>query len=60
MEMMLNLLGAEEPGFLFTELFLQHVPPQVRTALTGARIDDPRVLAKEGDRFFLAPRATTD
>ena len=32
MEMMRNLLGAEEPNFLFMELFLQHMPPQVRTA----------------------------
>ena len=54
MEMMLNLLGAEEPNFLFMELFLQHMPPQVRTALAGTRITEPRALADEADRFFLA------
>ena len=58
MEMMLNLLGMEEPNFIFTELFLQHIPPQVRTALAGARIDDPRALAKEADRFFLATQSS--
>ena len=32
MEMMLNLLGTEEPNCLFIALFLQHMPPQVRMA----------------------------
>ena len=50
MEMMLNLLGTEEPNFLFMELFLQHMPPQVRTALAGARITEPGALAEEADR----------
>ena len=54
MEMMLNLLGAEEPNFLFMELFLQHMPPQVRTALAGTRITEPRALAEEANLFFLA------
>ena len=53
MEMRLNLLGTEEPNFLFMKLFLQHMPPQVRTALAGKRITDPRTLAEEVDRYFL-------
>ena len=57
MEMMLNLLGAEEPNFLLMELFLQHMPPQVRTALAGTRITEPRALAEEADRFFLAAQS---
>ena len=54
MEMMLNLLGTEEPNFLFMEVFLQHMLPQVRTALAGARITEPCTLAEEADQFFLA------
>ena len=54
MEMMLNLLGTEEPNFLFMELFLQHMPPQVWTALAGVRITDQHALAEEADQLFLA------
>ncbi|XP_077395136.1 uncharacterized protein LOC144031658 [Festucalex cinctus] len=54
MEKMLNLLGAEEPNFLFIELFLRHMPPHVQTALANTTISEPRALAEEADRFFLA------
>uniref|UniRef100_A0AAV2MGV3 DUF7041 domain-containing protein n=1 Tax=Knipowitschia caucasica TaxID=637954 RepID=A0AAV2MGV3_KNICA len=54
MEVMLNLLGSEEPNFLFMELFLQHMPPHVQTALANTAITEPRALAEEADRFFLA------
>lgn len=54
MEMMLNLLGKEEPNFLFIELFLRHMPPHVQTALANTSITEPRALAEEADRFFLA------
>ena len=54
MEMMLNLLGTEHPSFLFRELFLRHMPPHVRTALASSTTNDPRALAAEADRYFLA------
>ena len=54
MEMMLNLLGDQEPNFLFRELFLRHMPPHVQTALAGSTATDPRALAEEADRYFLA------
>lgn len=54
MEMMLSLLGTEEPNFLFMELFLRHMPQPVRTALANTTITEPRALAEEADRFFLA------
>ena len=54
--MMLNLLGAEEPNFLFMELFLQHMPPQVRTALAGTRTERS-ALAEEANRFFLVAQS---
>uniref|UniRef100_A0AAV2KZF4 Gypsy retrotransposon integrase-like protein 1 n=1 Tax=Knipowitschia caucasica TaxID=637954 RepID=A0AAV2KZF4_KNICA len=54
MEVMLNLLGSEEPNFLFMELFLRHMPPHVQTALANTAITEPRALAEEADRFFLA------
>ena len=59
MRMMLNLLGKEDPGFLFIRLFLRHLPPHVRTALANTTITDPRELAAEADRFFLAARHPT-
>lgn len=54
MEKMLNLLGKEKPCFLFMELFLRHMPPRVQTALANTTITEPRALAEEADRFFLA------
>ena len=54
MEMMLNLLSTEEPNFIFIELFLRHMPPHVQTALANTVITEPRALAEEADRFFLA------
>ncbi|XP_061668244.1 uncharacterized protein LOC133496548 [Syngnathoides biaculeatus] len=45
-EMMLNLLGAEEPNFLFMELFLRHMPPHVQTAFANTSVTDPRALAE--------------
>jgi hypothetical protein len=56
-EMMLNLLGTEEPNVPIMELFLQHMPPQVQTALAGTRITEPHALAEEADRFFLATQS---
>ena len=54
MEMMLGLLGTEVPDFLFMELFLRHMPARVQTALANTAITEPRALAEEADRFFLA------
>ena len=59
MERMLNLLGEEEPNFLFIELFLRHMPPHVQTALANTAITEPRALAEEADRFFLATQHFT-
>lgn len=59
MEMMLSLLGREEPNFLFIELFLRHMPPHVRTALANTTTTDPRALAEEADLFFLATQRPT-
>lgn len=54
MERMLNLLGPEEPNFLFIELFLRQMPPHVQTALGNTTVTEPHALAEEADRFFLA------
>ena len=59
MEVMLNLLGSEQPNFLFRALFLRHMPPQVRTALANSTTTDPRALAAEADLFFLAAQCPT-
>ena len=52
MDYMLNLLGDEEPGSLFIELFLRQLPPHVRTALGNSDISDPRALAEEAEGYF--------
>ncbi|XP_061688183.1 uncharacterized protein LOC133507275 [Syngnathoides biaculeatus] len=54
MEMMQNLLGTEEPNYIFMELFLRHMPPHVQTALANSTATEPRALAEEADCFFLA------
>ena len=54
MEKMLNLLGGEDPRILFTAIFLRHLPPRVQTALANTPVTEPRALAEEADRFFLA------
>ena len=57
MEMMLNLLGDEEPGSLFRELFMGHLPQRVRTALANSTAITPRDLAAEADLCFVADQA---
>ena len=54
MDKMLSLLGSHKPDLLFTELFLQQLPTQVRSALANTIITDCRTLAEEADKFFLA------
>ena len=54
MDDMLALLGNHTSCFLFTYLFLQHLPKDVRTILAGENIDDPRTLAQRADTFWLA------
>ena len=55
---MLQLVPAgQEPGFLFREVFLRQLPPDVRTQLaqtakTGTSPKDLRDLAEEADRYF--------
>ena len=54
MERMLNLLGEEQPCFLFMELFRRNLPAEVRVALANTTVDEPRALAEVADQFFLA------
>ena len=54
MDDMLALLGNHASCFLFTYLFLQHLPEDVRTILAGENIDDPRTLAQRADILWLA------
>ena len=50
---MLALLGNHASCFLFTYLFLQHLPEDVRTILAGESINDPRTLAQRVDTLWL-------
>ncbi|XP_056904781.1 uncharacterized protein K02A2.6-like [Takifugu flavidus] len=58
MDKMLDLLGEHKPDFLFIQLFLRLLPPQVRAALANTAISDCRALAAEADKFFLASQPT--
>ena len=61
METIHDLLGTEEPDFYFMELFLRDMRPHVQTALANTASVEPRALAEEADRFFLAaPRFTPE
>ncbi|TWW74045.1 Retrovirus-related Pol polyprotein from transposon 297 [Takifugu flavidus] len=56
MDKMLDLLGEHKPDFLFIQLFLRLLPPQVRAALANTAIC--RALAAEADKFFFASQPT--
>lgn len=54
---MVNLLGARDLAFLFSQLFLQQLPSHVRAALASSKlstISNYRALAAEADMIFLA------
>ena len=59
METIHDLLGTEEPDFLHMELFLRIMRPHVQPALANTASVEPRALAEEADRFFLASRRFT-
>ena len=54
MDDLLALLGNHASCFLFTYLFLQHLPEDVRTILASESIDDSRTLAQRADTLWLA------
>ena len=54
MDDMLALLGNHASYFLFTYLFLQHLPEDIRTILASENIDEPRTLAQQADILWLA------
>ena len=59
MEHMLALLGDNEPGFLFTHLFLRQLPVSVRSALADVPVEDLRAFAMEADTFWIAQRSAS-
>lgn len=59
MDEMLALLGDHTPCFLFRELFLRHMPAEVRTGLAGKDFETNRDLAQQADALFLAARENT-
>ncbi len=54
MDHMLALRGGYSSDILFRELFLRHLPEQVRVALANSSTTDVRALAKEADKLCLA------
>ena len=49
---MLALLGDHPPCVLFEQLFLEHLPEDIRMQLVDAQIDDCRKLAKHADALW--------
>lgn len=58
MDTMLALLGNHTPCFLFLELFLRHMPQQIRQHLVRSDIKDPRQLALAADTLWDSARPT--
>lgn len=59
MDEMLSLLGSDEGGFIFPQIFLRQLPPPVRAALANSpclAANDLRGLAEEADRILLTSR----
>jgi uncharacterized protein (DUF2249 family) len=54
MDQMLGLMGDHPPCFLFKQLFLERLPEDIRTHLTGFGHDDYRQLAKTADALWTA------
>ena len=54
-----DLLGMEEPDFYLVELFLRDMRLHVQAALANTASVEPRALAEEASRFFLAARRFT-
>ena len=52
MDEMLALLGNEPPGLLFEQLFLEHLPEDIRIQLVDAKIDNCRELARHADNLW--------
>ena len=52
MDRMLALLGDHQPCFLFRELFLQHMPSDIRAHLVHAKLEDCRALARAADALW--------
>lgn len=54
MDRMLALLGDHKPCFLFKELFLKQLPPDMRSHLVHLNLGDYRELAQAADRLWIS------
>ena len=52
MDVMLALLGDHNPCFLFKQIFMQQLPPEIRRHLIRANIEDCRELATAADQLY--------
>ena len=52
MDKMLALLGDHPPCLLFNQLFVEHLPADIRIQLVDAKIEDHRALAKHADALW--------
>ena len=61
LDKMLALVPAgKDPGFLFKEVFLRQLPPEVQSIVTQQDYPNLRELAKAADRHFLSTGATVN
>lgn len=54
MDRMLGLLGDKNPDILFKQIFLEHLPEQVRSVLVHSQVKDHKELAKAADSLYEA------
>lgn len=54
MDEMLSLLDGHQPCMLFEQLFLNRMPDPIRLQLADADFTDPRKVAEQADRLWLA------
>ena len=59
MDKMLGLLGTNKPDFLFRQIFLEHLPEQIRAVLVHSGVTACRELAKKEDSLYEANQQAT-
>ena len=60
MNNMLALHGSNKPCYLFRQLFLEHMPDDIRAHLIQLNLTDPRLMAQKADIMWTMQRSSTN
>ena len=58
MDKMLSLLGSKDPKIIFRQIFLEHLPDQIRSVLVHSKVEDYKELAKAADSLYESQQQT--